>query len=136
MNKLEKLQSVLYKKDCLFLERGNYLEDCIRLFYNWIVENKIEHNILFDLSNANLDYIKNQINRFDVIVFQTTWTYEISHTLYEYLKNLKDKKIIIECYINEPSWYYKPKGIIHDVFILNPDEDIDNWELNKLTFRR
>ncbi len=62
------------------------------------------------------EYIIKQIDWFDVIVYQTTWTYEISHAIAEYLRNSNEKKIIVECYMSEPSFYRKPKGIVHDMY--------------------
>jgi hypothetical protein len=120
----------------LFLENGDYMDDCVGNFHIWVRENKIEHNTLFDIRKLDMEYIKNQINNFDVIAFQTTWTYEVSHKLSEYIQKLKDKKIVVECYIKEPTWFYKPKGVVHDVYVLHSDEDMDTWEFNKLRINK
>lgn len=71
---------------------------------------------MFDLSSLTLEEIKKNIDEHDVIVFMTQWVYDISKKIAEYMFSLKTKKVVIEVYIYEPTWYYKPKTI-HDVYI-------------------
>jgi hypothetical protein len=128
---------VLRNKNILFLENDNSLHDAVGNFETWLVENKVRNNVLYDVQHLSLDYIKGQIDYADVIAFQTTWTYEVSQTLREYLTKLKNKKIIIECYISEPTWWRKPKGVIHDIYVLHSAmEDMDDWDFKKLRLNK
>lgn len=130
----KKLKKLLVGKRVLFLENdfGHYHAD--GNFEIWLMENKIQYNSIFGISSVNMEYIIEVINHFDVIAFETTWTYEISQKIKEYLMKSRSKKIIIECFIgSEPSWYYKPKGIVHDLYTIGSgDEDMDNWDFYKL----
>lgn len=52
------------------------------------------------------------------IVFQTRWLYNISKDLLAYATSMSSKKIFIEVYISEPTWYYSSQhGTHHDVYI-------------------
>lgn len=128
------LLDTLKDQRVLFLENDTGLYNGLDTLENILIENKIKYNCLFDLTSVSKEYILRQIEMFDVIVFQTTWTYEISNELYEFLKTSKDPKIIIEHYIGDPSWYYKP-DVIHDVFIckMNEDYDEEDWSFYKLS---
>lgn len=117
----------------LFLENDNGLYNSVGNFETWLVENKIRYNALFDVSNLSMDYIKGQIEWANIIVFETTWTYEVARNIENFLTAYKDKKIIMECYIHEPSWWRKPKGVIHDMYVLQSSgNDMDDWNLDKL----
>ena len=121
----------------LFLENDNTLSNAVGNFEIWLRENKMEFNSLFDIRALPLEYIKEQISWFDVIAFETTWTYEISGTIREFLTKSKDKKTILECYICDPTWWRKPKGVIHDMYVLkSSDEDMDMWNFDKLRINK
>jgi len=131
-----KLLKITKGKRVLFLENDFTMHNAVGNFYDWCKLTNTEHNCLFNIGKLPLQYILEQIDWFDIISFQTTWTYKISHVLEEEIKKLKSKKIVIECYTNEPSYYRKPKGIKHDLYTLNSyGDDMDNWELKKLTFK-
>ena len=132
-NKVHKdMLKIFNNKDILFLENGQSHQNCDGNLEIWLIENKIRYNSLYNISKLPLEYVKNQIEYYDIIAFQTTWTYEISKTLEEYISKLENRKVIVECYINEPSWNYKPK-VIHDVYILNSfGDDMDDWTFDKL----
>lgn len=113
----ENILSVLKGKKVLFLENDNSLHHGIDCFEERLKENKIKYKILFDLSNIPIDEILNLIHEYDCIVFMTQWVYPISHKLKSYMLSLKEKKIVIEVYLKEPTWFYKPDGIKHDVYV-------------------
>ncbi len=132
----KKMLKTFERKSLLFLENDNSLSSSVGNFHRWCVHNKIETNSLFKVGELPMEYIKKQIDYFDVIVFQTQWVYEISKQLEQHLSTMKDKKIVIECYIHEPSWWHKPK-VVHDVFVLNcPFDDMDDWEFHKLRINK
>jgi hypothetical protein len=72
-------------------------------------------------------------------VFQTQWVYDISKKLLEYVKSIPKKKIVVECYIYEPTWFYKRQhGSKHDVYVYSCDvlfgeENKENETFYKLT---
>ena len=124
-------------KRVLFLENSNTLHDDIGNLEIWLREQKIEFNALYDVGKLSLDYIANQISYYDIIAFQTTWTYEVSKKLEEFLIKYKTKKTIVECYICDPSYYKKPKNVIHDIYVLKPgDDDMDEWKFQKLRINK
>lgn len=134
----KKLLKLLKGRRVLFLENdfGHYHAD--GNFEIWLMENKIQYNSLLNIENLPMEYIIEVVKHFDTIAFQTTWTYDVTRTLKEYLMKLKDKKTIIECFIgNDPSWDYKPKGIVHDLYCLGSgDEDMDEWDFYKLRINK
>lgn len=122
--------------DILFLENQNTLGDtAAENFRIWCVENKIRHNALYNISDINFDYLKSAIEWADIIVFETTGTYEIVGKLREFILSIKDRpKKIIECYIHEPKFKGLPKEAIHKMWVLNSyDDDMLNWQLSKLS---
>lgn len=124
-------------KDILFLENDNRLHGPVGNLEIWLIENKIKYNSLFNVSDLSMEYIKGQIAYADIIAFETTWTYEVSKNIEKFLTLSKDKKIIVECYICDPSWYYKPKGVVHDMYVLDSyGDEMDNWELKKLRINK
>lgn len=112
----ENIIKTLKGKRILFLENGSCLENGVEEFERILKGAKIEYTILFNLSKVPLNEIVKAINEHDGIIFMTQWVYDVSRKLKEYMFSLKEKKIVIEAYISEPTWYYKPKTI-HDVYI-------------------
>lgn len=109
-------------KKVLFLENDDTLANGLDEFERILKSAEIDYTILFDLSELPLQTITEAINSHDAIVFQTQWVYDISKTLLKYVRALRDKKIVVECYINEPTWYYKQQhGSKHDVYIYSCD---------------
>lgn len=124
-------------KRVLFLENSCTLHDDIGNLEIWLREQKMEFNALYDVGKLPLDYIAKQISYYDIIAFQTTWTYEVSRNIEEFLTKYKTKKTIVECYISEPSYFKKPKGVVHDMYVLSPgDDDMDEWEFKKLRINK
>ena len=124
-------------KDILFLENDNQLHGPVGNFEFWLIENKIKYNALYSVNDLSLEYIKGQIDYADVIAFETTWTYEVSRNIETFLTASKSKKIIVECYTNEPSWWVKPKGVVHDMYALNSyGDDMDEFEFKKLRLKK
>lgn len=108
----------LQGKKVLFLENDNELANGLDEFERILKGAEIEYTALFELSELPLQTITEAINSHDVIVFQTQWVYYIAKKLFECVKALPQKKIVVECYINEPTWYYKRQhGSKHDVYI-------------------
>lgn len=131
----DKLLKEFGDKKLLFLENDYRLYHSVGNFYKWVIENKIKHNALFCVEKLPLDYVMDQIDWWDVIVFETQWVGETAYILKEKIALLKEPKIILECYCYEPSWYSKPKGVVHTVFTLECSEDnnsMEDWELTKL----
>lgn len=128
------LLDTLKDQRVLFLENDNGLHNGLDTLENILIQNHIKYNCLFDLTSLPKEYILRQIEMCDVIIFQTTWTYEISKEIHEFLKTSKDQKTIIEHYIGDPSWYYKP-DVVHDVFIckMNEDYEEEDWSFFKLS---
>jgi hypothetical protein len=126
-------------KKVLFLENDNGLENGLDEFERILQSANIEYTILFELSEKPLDEIIKAINEHDAIVFMTQWVYEIAKKLFAYIKALPQKKIVIEVYISEPTWYYKSQhGSKHDVYIYScqcywGEADKDTETFYKLT---
>ncbi len=137
MNKVEKtLIKVLKDKKILFLENDSVLDDSVGNLSKWILKTKIPNSGLlafYELEKSSYEYILRAIDEHDIIIFETTWATDISKKLKQYILSKKeDKKIIIECYVNEPSFVRKPQ-MIHDLYVLDSyDLDVDSWKLNKL----
>ena len=134
-NKVNKNMLKLFKgKRILFLENDYSLpEDSGENLARWLIEQKIEHNALYNLEALPFDYIMDQIQWFDVIVFETTWTYDIAKKLFDAITKMSRKKIFVEVYIDKPSWYRKPKGIVHDLYIIQTyGISMNDWKFEKL----
>lgn len=114
--------ATLKGKKVLFLENSSELDDqLIKEFVKILESANIEYRALCDLSEVakrDLDEIIEAVFEADAIVFMTQWVYTISFMMRELIENLKDKKIIVEIYISEPTWYYaRQHGTHHDVYI-------------------
>lgn len=112
----ENIFNTLVGKKVLFIENDNALENGLDEFENILKKIGVKYTVLFTASEQPFDKILSAINTHDCIVFQTQWVYDISKKIKEYMLSLLQKKIVIECYISEPSFYYKP-DTIHDVYI-------------------
>lgn len=114
----ENIAKTLKGKKVLFLENDNTLDNGLDEFERILKSANIEYTILFELSEKPLQSIIDSINSHDAIVFMTQWVYDIAEKLFLYIKSLKEKKIVIEAYIAEPTWYYKNQhGSKYDVYI-------------------
>ena len=123
---------VRYHDEILFLENSSSLDSCAENLRRILIDLKIPHNCLYNISDLPWEYIKEQIYTHNVLAFQTTGTYEITRTITKHLFEVKEKKKIIECYISEPKFIFKPEGIPHDVWILNSACDtMTDWKYCK-----
>lgn len=103
-------------KRVLFLEGDNGLYHGLEQIEQVLKEAAIEYKALYNVRQLPIREIIESINEYDAIIFQTQWVYEISEEIKKFAFGMTTKKIFIECYISEPSWYYKP-DVIHDVYI-------------------
>lgn len=117
---IENIVKTLIGKKVLFLENGTGLEECSEEFQKLLNANSIENKVLEDIAEMDFKIVLDEITKADAIAFETQWVYEISKKLHDYLLKSKDKKAVIECYVNEPTWSRKPKSV-HDVFIFTCD---------------
>lgn len=133
-NPIDNIISTLKNKKILFLENDLGLYNGLEKIENILIENNIEYTCIFDVESIDMKDILNKIKECDAIIFQTSWVYEKSKLLREYLFNSKDKKIIIECFRGvDPTWYYKP-DVVHDVYITQPPIFSDSkWIFYKLS---
>lgn len=114
----QNIEKTLKGKKILFLENDNVLANGLDEFERILQNAGIDYTVMFSLSETPIEEILKAINECDVIVFQTQWVYEISKKLFEYVSKLPDKKIVVEVYLREPSWYYASQhGTHHDVYI-------------------
>lgn len=142
----ENLLDVVTGKQVLFLENDDGL--CLDLNHieTYLQVNKVDTIALCNLSEVSFDKILEAINNADVIIFQTTWVTEMSTKLSDYIYQLKDKKHIIEVYIDKPTWYYKPRRIPHDVYVMQAngwmfdpmyeDDPVGYWKFYKLRLHK
>ena len=112
----ENIIKTLKGKKVLFLENDNVLENGLDEFENILKRGEITYTILFELSEKPMEEIIKAIAEHDAIIFMTQWVTETSKKLADHMFSLKKKKIVIEAYICDPTWYYKPKTK-HDVYI-------------------
>jgi hypothetical protein len=142
----ENFLSVVSGKQILFLESDDEL--CLDLEHieTFINANNINNTVLCDLGEVPFEKILEAINNADVIIFQTTWVTEISTKLSDYIFKLKDKKYVIEVYIDHPTWYYRPKKVPHEVYIMKAngwmfdpmyeDDPLPYWKFYKLRMHK
>ena len=137
----KKLDKLVGNRDVLFIERDNILTDSVGKFYEWCVQAKKYVTPLCRLNDLSFDYICESVRWADVIVFMTQGDAEITEPLMKFLASLNrngEQKIIIECYINEPTFLYLPKELEHHTFyqLDSYDEYVANWELDKAKVRK
>ena len=127
----QNIVNTLTGKRVLFLENDNGLYNGLDKFESILKTNDIECKALFEVSELPMNVIVEHINEYDVIVFQTTWQTEYSKKLSDYIFALKTPKIIIEVPISDPTWYYKPKDIAHELYFYKPPFE---WYIEAETF--
>ncbi len=127
---------VLSGKKIAFLENGDCLEDESESLALFMRNNNIEYECIFNIEAIGLEETLRKCRNIDVIVYQTTWVYTVSQDLkkaFMSINNPEFKKIFIEIYISTPTFIRKPKGVIHDMYILmNYDRPVEEWEFDKL----
>jgi hypothetical protein len=107
-------KTVLFlENDLDFSDYGGQTE-----FVEILKRNNIEFKALFNLSeDYTIEQIVSEILSHDCIVFMTQWVYDIAHKLRDFMFELKQPKIVIEIHVGkDPTWYYKPEGIAHDLY--------------------
>jgi hypothetical protein len=121
-------------KNLLFIENDNSFSSSVQEFHNIIKRAGIKHTVMFNLSEQPLEEIKKQIQKHDGIVFMTQWVYPISKTISEYMRSLKKKKIVVQCYLGDPTWYYQPDDVPHEIYIYKcmvqwgePDKETESF---------
>ena len=121
------------KKKVLFLENDNVLRDSCENFREFCTLNNITTDALFRIEKLPLDYILERVQYSDVLVFCTTWMTKMSHQLEEKISEMKHRGLtVIECYVNEPSWYRKP-DVEHEVITLcSYADDPADWDIDHL----
>lgn len=134
----ENLIKVLTGKKMLFLENDNGLSNDAGRLANFMDNSGLHYNTLFDLRNIPFYDIIAQIESADGIIFQTQWVYSISTQIKKFMFALQTPKIVIECCLADPSWYYIPKNIVHYLYILKAYEPWEEeggreWEFYKIT---
>lgn len=132
----ENLLNIVKEKKILFLEGDNGLYNGLDDLERFFKANKIKYKCIFNIQDVKLAKVIKAILATDIVIFQTTWTYQITRDLHKFVSDLKDKKVIIEHYIHEPSWFRKP-DVVHDVYVLKTMEQFEEdhgrvWEFYKL----
>lgn len=128
----ENIVLVLNGKKVLFLENDNGLYHGLDNLEDILKQNSIEYTCLYEVSTLPMEQITKAIAEHDAIVFQTQWVYEVSKKLLQYMTALKEKKIVIECYVGtDPTWFYKP-DVVHDVYVLSASDLDWTWRFVKL----
>jgi len=120
------IKTVCNGKKIIFLENDKWLHDNAEVFSTLLKECKIKFKVIDLVSEKPLESVKKCIDKADLIIYQTTWTYEISKILEKYCWSLQKPKIFIEIPIGDPSFYYKPKELIHDFYIFKHLPDFDD----------
>lgn len=119
-------------KKFLFIENDWGLYRELKILEDVLIDNKIRYHTMFNLSKIPIEAILEVISMADVIVWQSTYTTEISQSLLKLIDNYPEK-IFIECPINEPLLYYK-NDVVPDFYVLDIYENDDSyWRLNKLS---
>lgn len=114
----ENVLDTLTGKKVLFIEIDGCLENGIEYIEEIIKEANIEHEIIFYASQKPVASIIDKIKEADAIIFMTQWLSETAKLLTEYVRSLQSKKIVIQVYINTPTWYYSSQhGTVHDVYV-------------------
>lgn len=124
--------NTLQGKSVLFIENDSSLGDeRLEEFAKILDSADIKYEVIVnanDLMKQDVNLLTEPIIKADAIVFMTQWIYEVSRVLREFISELPDKKIIVEVYISNPSWYYSSQhGTHHDVYIYS----CDKWDWNK-----
>lgn len=126
--------------EILFLESDYGLYHAVGNLEKFLVENKRKYNILACINELPLKYILDQIEWYDIIVFQTTWVRKVSHQLVKKLftHKFQSPKIIVECCTAKPTWYHIPEDLPmnHEFYVFEDSggytDYMKDWEFYKL----
>jgi hypothetical protein len=142
---LSELKEIFGKQNrVLFLENDNILDHFGEKFEKFLIEEKQQYNVLFDIRDLSLEYIINQIENFDIIVFQSTFTTKETDDLYNKLRTSKfimPKTVIQLCYGKEINIEYEENSsnkklksyAMWDKTSFEKEIDIREWRLFRLT---
>lgn len=132
----EQVVNVCKNKRVAFLENGHFLDDLCEIVGLYLSTNGINFTSICDVEKQGLEAVLRQCGDKDVIFFQTTWTYPVSTKLKEAFMSIRNpefKKTFIEIYVSEPTFSKVPKGVIHDIYVLDVyEKDIPDWVFLKL----
>lgn len=135
----KQIKSAVGNKKILFIENDNNFSYGIGDFYQWTLKNNVDSFSLFSSRTLPKEYVISKIIEYEVIAFQSTFTYEESRDLVNFVLSLKDKKTIIQIPIgNEQFFYYKPKDVVHDIYVLHTfsfDHKVNEWDLKFISER-
>jgi hypothetical protein len=136
----ERLVDLCRHKRVAFLENGHFLFDECETVGEYLSENKIDFTAICDVQKQGMEAVLRQCRDKDVIIYQTTWTYEVSNQLkkaFMSIQNPEFKKSFVEISAGEPTFTKVPKGVIHELYALDIYErDEPEWvfiKLNKVT---
>lgn len=111
----------LSDKNILFIENDYTLNNGLDFIEEFLIENKVKYNVLYNCRQLPFEYIIDMVKWYDVVIFQTQWVYESSLQLSQHFMESKDKKIFVEVPVSrEGTWYYKP-DVVHDVYMVTVD---------------
>lgn len=131
----ENLFDVLVGRKILFLENDNGLYYGLNKLEDFLKEKNLKYKCIFEVGEQPWAKVKKAIDTSNVIIFQTQWVFPISKKISEYCFSLRQPKIFIEVPVgSDPTWYYKPDGIPHDVYFLRIGVFKDDpWQFYKLS---
>lgn len=110
--------NTLSGKKVLFIENDNSLDTIQAEFKSILINAGIDVKVIYGASTIPINELHMAIDTSDCIVFMTQWVFPISKALLKYVSNLPQKKIIVECYIYEPTWFYSEQhGTHHDLYV-------------------
>jgi len=127
----------------LFLERDNGLHNAVGNFETILLEQQVKYNALFRIDKLPMEYIIEQLEFFEIIVFQTGWDSDISENLEKllYSKKFERPKIIVECFSSRPTWDQQ-QPVDHEFYVFrdwsDEDRSVDRseWGFKQLTKER
>jgi len=119
---IENVQDFLIKelkgKEILFIEGDIFLTNSVEKLANFFIENQIGYNTILNAGEMSLKGIQEMVNNYDVIIWESQYVTETADNIMGLL--FSDKltrweaqganvpKILIECAIGDPLYYYKP----------------------------
>ena len=105
-------------KEILFIEGDTFLTHSVEKLANFFIENKIGYNTILNAGEMSLKGIQEMVDNYDVIIWESQYVTETADNIMGLL--FSDKltrwqaqganvpKILIECAIRDPLYYYKP----------------------------
>lgn len=142
----KELKKLLKGKRILFIEGDNGLYNYVGEFEKFLVRNKIPYHTILNAGEMSLKGIQKLVNAHDVIVWQSQYVSQTALDIMDLLFNDKlttpqgqgasieqypqNAKILLECYIVDPLYWYKPKGLKKRLMgLTNLHGNEEHWEL-------